>query len=72
MAQEALKTLEGMFKRADYLSRFLMAHVDEILIGLLSNIKEKRVVVQSSELFLAFKAVYTSESLAEKLMNVLK
>ena len=72
VAQEAIKTLEGMFRRADYLSRFLMAHVDEILVGLLANVSEKRFINQSRDLFLAFKAVYTSESLSEKLLTVVK
>ena len=39
---------------------------------MLTNIKEKRVIVQSRDLFLSFKAVYTSETLSEKLLMVLK
>ena len=49
-----------------------MAHVDEILVGLLANVSEKRFITQSRDLFLAFKAVYTSESLSEKLLSVIK
>jgi hypothetical protein len=69
VAMEVIKTLEAMFKRMDDLSRYLMSHTDQITLSILQNMRAKRVITASRDLFLAFKSVYTSESLAEKLLK---
>ena len=55
----------------DDLSRWLMPHTDRISVSVLQNMQAKRVIIPSRDLFLAFKSVYTSESLADKLMKLL-